>query len=541
MKDTSYHKFLSFKYFEYIIGLCLSLFVAAMVFVILAFISKSEQQHGLEQNFKLVRLSQELRLSSDQLTMMARANAATANPKYKRFFEQILSIRSGQSPRPMHLNRVYWDMLMVDGGKAPFPNGQPQSLLSLLEENGASKEELEALTQAYDQSQSLVLLENQAFNLVEQGKNLEALAILYNEEYLQSKVRIMTYINEFLLLREQKLADFIAHSSMKLTLYYLGALICFLALLCVLIFFYNARSRIRRNIITFLNSEVKAQTDELVSKNTALNEAVYDLKQAQVKLLHAEKSSTLMRLIPGLAHEINTPVGIAVTASSSQLVALAEVKDKVSNNTLAKTALLESIENIESCATLVENSANRISSIINKLKLITQDGFKNNAQVLRLKEEICACLDEADTLGKTVNISLDIDEGISVHAPAFLLRQPIIELIENVYQHTFGTHFMDKAIDAQLTIEARQNQSEITINVIDNGEGIDDALVHNMFDAFVVGNRHAKGLGLGLSVALTIVNQYFCGSLSYSPSPQGGACFAITMPIDGFEQALKAN
>ncbi|WP_105214411.1 hypothetical protein [Pseudoalteromonas sp. T1lg22] len=73
MNEKQYHKFLSFKYFEYIIGLCLTLFIAALVFVVLAFVSKSEQQKGLEQNFNLVRLSQELRLSSDQLTMMARA------------------------------------------------------------------------------------------------------------------------------------------------------------------------------------------------------------------------------------------------------------------------------------------------------------------------------------------------------------------------------------------------------------------------------------------------------------------------------------
>ncbi|WP_105201606.1 sensor histidine kinase [Pseudoalteromonas sp. T1lg10] len=533
MNEKQYHKFLSFKYFEYIIGLCLTLFIAALVFVVLAFVSKSEQQKGLEQNFNLVRLSQELRLSSDQLTMMARAYAATTNPKFKEFFEQILSIRSGESPRPKHLNRVYWDMLMVADGSPPFLSDEPKSLLDLLKENGASEQELTALTHAYDQSESLVLLENQAFDLVRQGKNQEALAILYSEAYLQSKVRIMRHINEFLSIREQKLGEFIAYSTMKLNVYYFAAVVCFLSLLCVLIFFYNARSRIRKNIISFLNSEVKNQTNELVSKNNALCAAVSDLEQVQARLVNAEKSATLMRLIPGLAHEINTPVGIAVTASSSQLLALEEVKACVNENKLAKKSLLESIESIENCANLVGNSASRISNIMNKLKVITQYGFDEKAQMLVLADEIRACVEDADNKGMHVELDIEVDEHIQIEAPRFLLHLPLAILIENSFNHAFE----HPSTQYKLHIQASLTNQELTIRVCDNGCGIPDAIKGNLFDTLVVGNRDATVTELGLCLAHEIISQYFCGTLEYKSHCEGGACFAITMPLDGFRQS----
>ncbi len=525
--------FFSFKYFEQFVVASILLFVCAMLLVVLAFMSKNAQQEGLQRHFNLVHLSQELRLSSDQLTMMARAYAATGNDKFKDFFEQIIAIRSGLSPRPKHLNRVYWDMMMVENGQAPSANTEPQSLLSLLEENGASSAELAALTRAYNHSESLVKLEKQAFALVEKGEKSRALAILYSEQYLQSKVAIMTPINTFLATREDELQTFIDESSRQLTALYSGALICFLLLLTTLLVIYNARSSIRKNIITYLNNEVRDQTKQLTVKNSALNEAIADLKHAQARLVSAEKSATLMRLIPGLAHEINTPVGIAVTASSSQRVELEEVKNRVNENKLAKASLLESIESIENCATLVESSANRISTIINKLKVITQDGFAEKAQSLVLVDEVWACIEEVKNPDSKVTVRVDIDAQIRVDAPQFLLHQPISALLENCFNHAFE----NSPPEHEILIEASVLNEQLSIRICDNGSGIPDSIKDKLFDAFVVGNRNAKGMGLGLSLALAIINQYFCGTLEYQPHSEGGACFLISMPIDGFLQS----
>lgn len=534
VKNTNNPKnFLSFKYFEQLVVASILLFVGAMLFVVFAFMSKSAQQEGLQKHFNLVYLSQELRLSSDQLTMMARAYAATGNEKFKQFFEQIIAIRSGVSPRPQHLNRVYWDMMMVEDGQAPSASGKPQSLLSLLEENGASTAELNALTHAYNQSESLVQLEKQAFALVEQGDRSGALAILYSEDYLQSKVAIMTPINSFLANREEKLQTFIQESSRQLTILYSGALLCFLLLLATLLVIYNARSSIRNNIIAYLNNEVKNQTKQLTVKNSALNEAIADLKHAQARLVSAEKSATLMRLIPGLAHEINTPVGIAVTASSSQLMALEAVKSQVSENKIAKATLLETIDTIEDCANLVGNSANRISTIINKLKIITQDGFTDKAQTLVLADEVKACLSAIDKPELDVKVSLDVDEQIRIHAPKFLLQQCLCALIENSFNHAFEPD----SLGQELRIQANLINDKLTIRIFDNGHGVPDSIKDKLFDAFVVGNRNAKGMGLGLSLAMAIINQYFCGTLEYQPHTDGGTCFVISMPIDGFLQS----
>ncbi|QUI61641.1 sensor histidine kinase [Pseudoalteromonas sp. A22] len=517
----------SFKYFYHISALSMLLFFLSVVFTFLAFVNKEAQEQEIERNFNLVRLSQELRLSSDQLTMMARAYAATGNPKFKQFFDEILTIRNGTSPRPKHLHRVYWDMLLVKEGQAPFEKEAPKALLTLLLENGVSADELTMLRNAEDKSEALVSLEREAFELVAAGKNQQALNILYSEAYLQSKVQIMTHINAFLERRELDFSSLLASSNKKVKSYYGAAFVCFILLLLSLIALYNSRSAIRKSIIDYLNTEVKSQTEELIEKNNALNHAISELSETQKRLINAEKSATLVRLIPGLAHEINTPIGVAMTASSNQLLLVEGVRQRVNKNEIAKSALLHSIENIESCAKLVVNSTERITGIIDKLKIITNTGFEGEVKPVYLQPLITRCVSELANQHPHIDITLDIPEALAITAPERLLQQVFQPVIENAFYHAFADNSMQSPC---VIISAQASKLGYTIKVTDNGSGIPHEIKDKVFDPFVVGNRTQKGLGLGLSVALAIVTQYFNGVIECETESNSGTCIIIKLP-----------
>ncbi|WP_242441624.1 sensor histidine kinase [Pseudoalteromonas piscicida] len=493
----------------------------------MAFINKEAQEQEIEKNFNLIRLSQELRLSSDQLTMMARAYAATGNYKFKQFFDEILTIRNGTSPRPKHLHRVYWDMLLVKEGKAPFEKEAAKALLTLLLENGISESELTMLKNAENKSEKLVLLEREAFALVAAGKNRQALDILYSEAYLQSKVQIMTHINAFLAHREKHFSERLAVSNKKVKYYYLAAFVCFILLLLSLIALYNARSAIRKSIIDYLNTEVKSQTEALIDKNKALNDAINELSETQKHLINAEKSATLVRLIPGLAHEINTPIGVAMTASSNQLLLVEGVRQKVNKNEIAKSALLHSIENIESCAKLVVNSTERITGIIDQLKIITNTGFEGEVKPIYLQPLIAHCVRELADQHPHIDITLAIPEALAITAPERLLQQVLQPVIENAFYHAFADNSVQSPC---VIISAQATTSGYTITVTDNGGGIPYEIKDKVFDPFVVGNRTQKGLGLGLSVALAIVTQYFNGVIECETEPSSGTSIIIKLP-----------
>ena len=70
---------------------------------------------------------------------MARAYTVTGNSKFLDFFNQILAIRNGEAPRPENYHRVYWDMLMPQSGKAPFPDGEKKALKDMLSSIGITR------------------------------------------------------------------------------------------------------------------------------------------------------------------------------------------------------------------------------------------------------------------------------------------------------------------------------------------------------------------------------------------------------------------
>ena len=146
-----------------------------------------------------------VRQGSDDLTKLARTFAVTGDGRYLQYFELILSIRSGDAPRPINYHRVYWDYVIATG-QYPRADGEPQSLSSLLETLEFSGEEFQLLEGAKIASDQLAVLETTAIGLargrfkdsygfytIEGEPNpAEAVRILHSPEYHHLKAEIMS-------------------------------------------------------------------------------------------------------------------------------------------------------------------------------------------------------------------------------------------------------------------------------------------------------------------------------------------------------------
>jgi len=104
-------------------------------------------------------LADQLHRSSDDLTRLVRTYAITGNKKYEQQFWDVLAIRNGVKPRPLHYDRVYWDFLAVENGKAPYPLEEAVSLQELMKEAGFTEKEFSLLAEAQSNSDQLVELE----------------------------------------------------------------------------------------------------------------------------------------------------------------------------------------------------------------------------------------------------------------------------------------------------------------------------------------------------------------------------------------------
>lgn len=168
-------------------------------------------------------LADELRQSSDDLTRMVRTYAATSDPRYTEYFQNILDIRNGNAPRPEDYHIIYWDFVVATG-QTPRQSAAPASLKTLMQEAEFTAEEIALMEQAEAESNDLVNLETEAMNALEglykdasgnytiQGSPDPELArsLLYSEEYHRAKERIMRPIEQFFFTIDRRTAAEIA-------------------------------------------------------------------------------------------------------------------------------------------------------------------------------------------------------------------------------------------------------------------------------------------------------------------------------------------
>jgi len=164
-------------------------------------------------------LADELRQSSDDLTQMARLYAVTGEARFRQYFEEILAIRNGKAPRPERYDLVYWDLVREDGAR-PRPFGAARSLEERMRQEGFTEDEFSKLRESQGQSDALVQIEAVAMNAVAgrfddgTGRFLRegppdmklARELMFGEEYLASKAKIMAPLNEFFTLVDVRTA-----------------------------------------------------------------------------------------------------------------------------------------------------------------------------------------------------------------------------------------------------------------------------------------------------------------------------------------------
>lgn len=116
----------------------ISVILAMSAFAVLVGLKETIAQ-ARDNRLQLTLLSEELRQTSDDLTRMVRTYVVTGDRQYRQYFDEILAIRNGLSPRPQGINRIYWDLVSKDEER-PLPYGERMAFLELLKEQGGCRQ-----------------------------------------------------------------------------------------------------------------------------------------------------------------------------------------------------------------------------------------------------------------------------------------------------------------------------------------------------------------------------------------------------------------
>jgi signal transduction histidine kinase len=283
-----------------------------------------------------------------------------------------------------------------------------------------------------------------------------------------------------------------------------------------------------------LENKVAQRTTQLEGANQYLKNALSKLEHSNNQLVEQEKMASLGGLVAGIAHEINTPLGISVTAISHLSYLIKNLDDKFINKKITTTYMREFIEDMLKGTDISLYNLTRAADTISNFKLIAVDQSSDQVRTIFLNAYLHEVVLSMHPKLKKLNHSIEIecDENLRVHCRAGVLVQIITNLVMNSIIHGF-----ENMTEGKIVISAKSENHNIYLCYEDNGAGMSEEAKSKLFEPFYTTKRGAGGSGLGAHIVYNLVIQGLNGKISTSSELGKGLMYNIEFPTN--EAAIK--
>jgi len=289
-----------------------------------------------------------------------------------------------------------------------------------------------------------------------------------------------------------------------------------------------------------LNRQLEELNQSLEHKVTErthdLQVSMAQLQETQEQLVEAEKLAALGGLVAGVAHEVNTPLGISVTATSLIGEIVDELNTAFTNQTLTSAQYSELMERLVETKTMLESNLARATKLIKDFKQTAVDQVSENQSEFVIEDVLKALISSlhSETAKVPVEPSLRVDGNVVMDSLPGVLTQVISNLIMNSVNHGFPQAHLDylqnENITPTISIVITQGSGRATICYQDNGVGVEESLHQKIFEPFYTSKRGQGGSGLGLNLVFNMVNQKLGGRLQFSSQLKHGVQFILDIP-----------
>lgn len=254
-----------------------------------------------------------------------------------------------------------------------------------------------------------------------------------------------------------------------------------------------------------------------------------ELETAQKELLQSEKMASLGRMVAGFAHEVNTPIGVAVGAASNMQGTVDHLRELLAAEEVHEDELLVQFDTLDEAARLTVTNLRRAAALIQGFKRTSIDQTSEEVRPYRLAEVIDDVRMSLNNLFRRNGISVSVDcpadlAGIGV---AGAIGQILTNLMMNSVQHGYG----DGQGGGQIRIVASaQPDGWLQIDYADDGEGMDEPTLAKIFEPFFTTRRAQGGSGLGLYLVYNLATHTLGGSIGCVSTKGAGTRFCLRFP-----------
>lgn len=278
-----------------------------------------------------------------------------------------------------------------------------------------------------------------------------------------------------------------------------------------------------------LNAELEARVAE---RTLALTSALRSLEDTQQHLIQSEKLASLGALVAGISHELNTPVGNALTVVTTLADKHRTFLEIVNAGQLRKSDLEAYVASVQEAERLASRNLRKASDLIHSFKQVAIDQTSYQCREFKLLAMVEEVLLTIKPMMRHSNVTIvtDIPAGLSLRSFPGPLGQIITNMVANALSHAFDEH----SRLAQIRIIADSNHDSDWVHLVieDNGKGIAPEYLKKVFDPFFTTRLGQGGSGLGLHIVHNLVTGIMGGKIIVESQLRKGTRFIMKLPVN---------
>ena len=290
-----------------------------------------------------------------------------------------------------------------------------------------------------------------------------------------------------------------------------------------------------------LEEKVQERTQTIAAQKAELEVTLHQLRTTQAQLVESEKMAALGNLVAGVAHEINTPVGVGVTAASQLDKLTKDLANLYKESKMTRADLEKYLNSAHQSSVLLLRNLTRAAELTKSFKQVAVDQSSEQQRAFFLKEYLNEIITSLRPEFKSASHQIEINcpTEIKLFSYPGALSQIITNLIINSMRHGF-----QQCVDGLITIEVtlmttttdsslvNESVNRLVLHYSDNGKGISPDIIDKIFQPFFTTNRQAGGTGLGLHIVYNLVTHKLKGTIHCDSVEGFGTTFTIDIPIN---------
>jgi len=249
------------------------------------------------------------------------------------------------------------------------------------------------------------------------------------------------------------------------------------------------------------------------------------IARAHDQLLVQAKLATLGGIVAGVAHEVSTPLGVAVTASSHQLDVLAEFQQKLEQRKLTSSQGFAYLQKMQDTALMLQINLRRAEKLMRQFKETAAHQTRTESSPVAFHELVVNLLASLSPVTQQIPVQPEvyIDPSLMLITDVDVWLQILTNLVMNSCRHAFEGIAMPG-----IRMQAYRNaQQELQFEYRDNGVGMSPAVIERVFEPFFTTKAEQGGTGLGMSILKRLVEKKLQGTLQLQSSEGQGICLMI--------------